>query len=107
MEADPLLEDHRFELYHIHNDPSESQDLSQEYPHLVTSLSRDLLQWQKSIHATAPEPNPDWDPLAHTRFMDDKSAKVMPRREMEHARFLSPDFTPAGGWWQSAGSRSR
>lgn len=101
------FEDHRFELYHIHNDPSESQDLSQEYPQLVTSLSGDLLQWQKSTHATAPEPNPDWDPLAHTRFMDDKSAKVMPRREMEHSRFLSPDFTPAGGWWQSAGSRSR
>jgi hypothetical protein len=23
----------------------------------------------------------------------------MPKREAEHARFLAPDFVPAGGWW--------
>jgi arylsulfatase A-like enzyme len=50
------------ELYHLEDDPGEENDLSAEYPELVTTLQRKLHGLQKETGARFTTPNPDWSP---------------------------------------------
>lgn len=57
-------EDGRVELYHLRDDPGESQDLSRSMPELVGALRDRLGRWLKAVDAQMPMPNPDFTPPA-------------------------------------------
>ena len=99
------FEDGRNELYNLMNDEGEMRDVSEVYPDITGKLLANLKKWHQSINADFPTQNPKWDQEKYDQFIENKKASHMPNREKQHARFLDPDFSPGGGWWQSAGSR--
>ena len=52
-----------FELYDLINDPSESQDISDEHPHIVIGMKEDLNKWRQSVATSIKE--------RHQRTSDD------------------------------------
>jgi arylsulfatase A-like enzyme len=59
-----FFEDNHFELYDLSKDEVEKNDLSAKMPDKVAELKKKLEDWQKSVGAKFPTPNPDWDPNA-------------------------------------------
>ncbi len=53
-----------YELFDLENDPGERRNLSKKMPERVQELSKILSDWQKSVKAPAPTPNPNYDPTA-------------------------------------------
>ncbi len=93
------FEDGRSELYHLAQDIGEQRDLAAENPDRTASMLSALEEWQKQTGARRPTPNPSYDPQKAAQESADLIAKTLPAREAEHARYLRPDFTPPGGWW--------
>lgn len=56
------LEDDRAELFQLERDPSETLDLATTEPEIVDRLRERLKEWQRSVGATRPTPNPKFDP---------------------------------------------
>ncbi len=56
------MEDQRVELFDLSSDPSETTDLSRKDPQRVAALRTELRNWQKSVGARYPTPNPAYDP---------------------------------------------
>ena len=57
------LETQETQLYNLATDIGETTDLSKAYPQIHSALYAELKQWQKSVDAKIPVPNPDFDPL--------------------------------------------
>jgi len=57
-----FFEGSRVELYNLLEDITESTNLAETYPDLVSTLQRRLREWLHSVSARFPEPNPDWPP---------------------------------------------
>ena len=55
-------EDNRVELYDLTNDIGEQHDLAAKLPKKTATLRAALHEWQRSIGAQMPTPNPDYDP---------------------------------------------
>jgi len=47
-------------LYNLKEDPSESNDLSEQNPKIAKDLESKLVAWQKRMNAKLPRPNPDY-----------------------------------------------
>ena len=56
------LEEGRFELYRLDEDPSEKRDRASDQPAVVAELAKLLEDWLKEVGATAPTPNTKYDP---------------------------------------------
>lgn len=48
------------ELYHLRTDPGEQNDLAGEKPAIAKRLAAELQRWQRQMHATMPQPNPQF-----------------------------------------------
>jgi arylsulfatase A-like enzyme len=94
------FEDDRTELYHLNRDLSEQADLADTERERAAAMLRELTDWQKSVGARFPTPNPKWDPVAYDRAMTDLVERGIPRRDRQHADTLDEGFVPPGGWWQ-------
>jgi len=93
------FEDGRDELYDIRRDVREQDDRALRHPDRTASMRASLDGWLRDVGAVRPTPNPGYSEekaVAGLRHLVDV---VMPKREAEHARFLEPDYVPAGGWW--------
>jgi arylsulfatase A-like enzyme len=55
-------EDKRIELYNLHNDLGEKNNLAAEKPETAVALVARLNDWRKDIKARMPEPNISYDP---------------------------------------------
>ena len=53
-----FFEDGRLELYNLKDDPGERKNLAEFHPDKVDELKQVLHQWQKSVEAKIPQPNP-------------------------------------------------
>jgi arylsulfatase A len=53
-------EEESFELFNLHIDISESQDLSEKYPDKVVELDKILTVWLKKVNAKLPMKNPNY-----------------------------------------------
>ncbi|MCG8306644.1 MAG: sulfatase [Cytophagales bacterium] len=54
------LEDYTVELYNLHDDPKEANDLSVEHPDLVKELKEKLQKHREETEVQYPRPNPDY-----------------------------------------------
>ncbi len=93
------FEDSRSELYDLAQDLGEQRDLAPEHPDRAASMLAAIQDWQKQTGARLPTPNPNYNPRQAEQERADLITKALPSREAEHARYLQPDFTPPGGWW--------
>jgi arylsulfatase A len=57
-----FYEDNRLELFNLSQDPSESQNLVLREPDRAKQLHNLLVDWRKSVDASMPTPNPEYDP---------------------------------------------
>jgi len=55
-----FFEDGHVELYDLRRDPSESLNLAQTHPDLCSEMLDLLHEWQASVEAKIPSPNPKW-----------------------------------------------
>jgi arylsulfatase A-like enzyme len=58
------FEDGSVELFNLMNDIGEQKNLAKTQPERAQRLLAQLKQWQKSVNAQMPTPNPDYDPAA-------------------------------------------
>lgn len=100
------FEDGRSELYDLAQDIGEQRDLATEHPDRAASMLAAIQDWQKQTGALFPTPNPSYDPEKAAQEIAGIQANAMPRREVEHARYLQPDFNPPGGWWDDPNRQS-
>lgn len=96
-------EDGRRELYNLALDVGEQNNLAAQQPSRLKTLDAALGAWLESVEAVFPTKNPRWDEQKYASQLQNLYRNGLPRREREHARFLSPDFKPRGGWWQDRG----
>ncbi len=57
-----FFEDNHVELYNLKDDLPETYDIAGEQPQVADRLKTALQEWQKSIEAKFPIPNPKWKP---------------------------------------------
>lgn len=69
-----FYDDHRVELYNLHEDPSERNDRSKSSPDRVAALRGELHGWLKNVDAQMPTPNPNYDPSKPEHTPKPKSA---------------------------------
>jgi hypothetical protein len=51
----------KIELYNLKDDIGEKNNLAEKYPEKTRELLNKLHQWQKSVNAQHPVPNPDYE----------------------------------------------
>ena len=56
-----FFEDGRLELYNLDEDPGETVNLAESHPEQMLQMKKALKQWQHSVEAKIPQPNPDID----------------------------------------------
>jgi arylsulfatase A len=54
------FEDGRRELFNLHDDPAEKNDLAKSQAETVVELSKQLAVWRNDVNAKLPKPNPDF-----------------------------------------------
>jgi arylsulfatase A-like enzyme len=64
-------EDGRVELYDLHADPGERQDLAAREPERAVELRRRLAEWRDGIGAQENAPNPAFDPALHRALYEE------------------------------------
>ncbi|HET6456890.1 MAG TPA: sulfatase/phosphatase domain-containing protein, partial [Armatimonadota bacterium] len=57
-----FFEDGHVELYNLKDDLSETTDLAAKMPEKAEELRKKLADWRKSVDASMPTPNPDYEP---------------------------------------------
>jgi arylsulfatase A-like enzyme len=54
------FEDNRRELYNLHDDPAETDNLAVPQPDKAATLQRQLAAWREDVSAKLPQPNPQF-----------------------------------------------
>jgi len=57
-----FFEDHRLELYNLHEDIGETRNLAAELPAIARDLQAKLTTWRQNVECRIPQQNPDWKP---------------------------------------------
>jgi uncharacterized sulfatase len=57
-----FYDDNHIELYDLHKDIGENQNLASSEPVKAKELQQLLAEWRISVNASMPVPNPDYDP---------------------------------------------
>jgi arylsulfatase A-like enzyme len=71
-----FYDDFRVELYNVHEDIGERNNLAAAQPELVSSLRKELHEWRDAVDAQMPVPNPNHDP---TKPEDTRNLQRPPR----------------------------
>ncbi len=94
-------EDGHDELYDLAKDPYEQTDLASKNPAETKKLNAKLLNWLKSVNATYPVPDPQFNlELANKKHQNNVDV-LMPKLEKERLYFLRADYKPNENWWKS------
>ncbi len=91
----------RPEIFNLETDPSESTNLADTETNRVMQLSRRLFDWQNSVGAQWPMPNPNWTP-ARLDPLPDGSIVLHSRHAFVHStllRYEPQPFKDTLGWW--------
>ncbi len=94
-------EDGHDELYHLENDPGEQHDCLAGNPAKAAELRHRLDAWLVETGAKFPVPDPEYDPEKEQARLHELEHDLMPTLEVEHARYLDPDWEPNPDWWGS------
>jgi arylsulfatase A-like enzyme len=91
----------KVELYDLHKDPYEQNNIVEDFPDVATSLSKKLDQWLVEVNAVYPEEDPLFDAEKRKKYDLSIVNKKLPKLEADRKRMLSNDFEPNPDWWGS------
>lgn len=94
-------EDEREELYHLGNDPYESNDLASRHPEKVRDLHALLFDYLEQTNASFPRNDPEYDPEKEKEYLEKVKNKRLPQLEKKRLEYLSKEFDPGDNWWGS------
>ncbi|WP_242157446.1 sulfatase [Aestuariivivens sediminis] len=94
-------EDGRNELYNLHTDPYEQQNLSHDHSEITMALYNTLINWLDSVHAQRPERDVEFDDLLAQKRREAIRNTLLPDLEQERKAVLSKNFEPNDDWWNS------
>ena len=89
------------ELYDLARDPGEQNDVAAAHADVVLRLSLRLDAWLTETGATFPTPDPQFDPAARAKRLEELRTRGQARLESIHARYLDADYRPNATWWGS------
>jgi len=95
------FEDGHEELYHIPDDPFETQELSQENPAVHARLTALLSRYLEKKQVSLPVPDPEFDPERYSKRLEEMEQVLLPRLEKQRLDFLKEDWEPNSNWWGS------
>ncbi len=95
------FEDGHEELYHIPDDPFETQELSQENPAEHARLTALLSRYLEKKQVSLPVPDPEFDRELYNKRLEEMEQVLLPRLEKQRLDFLKEDWEPNSDWWGS------
>ena len=82
-----FFEDDRVELYNLHDDIGEQQELAARLPEKAAELRKRIHDWRAVVNAQRPTPNPDYDPKVQRKAANDRE----PAFDLESAGLLAEE----------------
>jgi arylsulfatase A-like enzyme len=95
-------EDERLELYNLHEDEGEQEDLSSKEPQRTLDMKNKLNSWLQLTQASFPSPDPEFDPVKREQRWEAMKTTRKNNLEKQHARYLEPNYRPNKDWWGSS-----
>ncbi len=94
-------EDNSNELYNLHDDPFEKNNVAGDHTDITSGMSTQLLDWLNSVNAKFPIPDPEFDTqiskVKHQKIVDVQ----LPRLEKQRRNTLTEGWKPNDDWWGS------
>lgn len=94
-------EDGRDELYNIHDDIGEQNDLAQKDAQRVEQMREKLMSWLNEAGARYAVKDPEFSADSLAMKMTQYKDVLLPRLEKQRKNMLSPDWQPNEDWWGS------
>ena len=94
-------EDDHDELYNLDSDPGEMNDVLVDNRTKAAELRRRLDRWLAEVGAKFPILDPEYDPEKEQVRLHKLEYELMPKLEVEHAKYLDPSWQPNENWWGS------
>jgi arylsulfatase A-like enzyme len=94
-------EDDHDELYNLDSDPGEMNDVVVDNRTKAAELRRRLDHWLAEVGAKFPIFDPEYDPEKEQVRLHKLEHELMPKLEVEHAKYLDPSWQPNENWWGS------
>ena len=96
-------EDGRVELYNLINDMGEVNNVAAAYPEKVSEMQKRLNHWLADTGARFPARDPRYSQERFDQKIENTRTAKMEALEKQHAKFLDPEWEPAGNarWWGS------
>ena len=94
-------EDNHDELYNLDTDPGERNDAIDDNRAKAMELRRRLDSWLAEVGAKFPVSDPQYDPEKEQARLHKLKHELMPKLEVEHAKYLNPSWQPNEDWWGS------
>jgi arylsulfatase A-like enzyme len=98
-------EDGHNELYNLHTDLEETNDLAGVNPEKVKELHGKLFSYLQEVGAKFPEKDPAYDPAKENEYLQKVVNEQLPRLEKQRLEFLSKEYNPQNNWWGSKVTR--
>lgn len=94
-------EDGHNELYNLHNDPGERQDVSGTHHMIVVDLNKRLFSYLYEVGAKFPKKDPEYNKKAANAYNEKIANELLPKLEQQRHNILSKDYKPNNDWWGS------
>ena len=94
-------EDDHDELYNLDSDPGEMNDVLVDNRTKAAELRRRLDHWLAEVGAKFPIFDPEYDPEKEQVRLHKLEHELMPKLEVEHAKYLDSSWQPNENWWGS------
>ncbi|MBD0724753.1 sulfatase [Flavobacterium sp. L1I52] len=94
-------EDGHDELYNLHKDMGEKNEVSKSNVTVATQLRKELDDFLTETKAKIPVQNSKYDDALSKKQYENRKTKMRSDLEKQRKDFLSKDFQPNANWWDS------
>ncbi len=95
------IEDDHEELYNLKTDLSETTDVSDKNPEIVSQLHTELMEYLTKVGARFGQKDPEYNEQAEKEYEQNIENKLWPELENQRKQMLSHEFKPNTDWWGS------
>ena len=89
------------ELFDLEKDPSEQNNVANDFSEITTKLSVQLKNWLVEVDAIYPERDEQFDQKKRNAYEEHVTTTLLSKLEKRRLEMLSEDFLPNSTWWGS------